>query len=444
MSRREKILLGVGLGALGVSLILIAAWAVWRVRQPSAPPVIIQQAGAQNLGFEGDYLRWEDSSEMLVAPGWSLWYKTDWPDEMGTLAPPRARDVSEPRLEGDKAQHVYWRDGKNFDACLYQQVGDFTVGHYAYLSLWAKVDTDMGQHDMQTRIGIDPNGGTSPLDIQYETHPENWDMYTVGGGQWQEMTLSMKAISETVTIYACAHPRWPMRFDVYWDQGTFEARPPEFVHMPYVTRRHFVPPAPGTLWNPDLELNWGEWPGYQQPIPGYTNVFVASYWMPFWNDDFDPDTGENRQPEYNYTDREYRVLSGEVAQQYGLSAWGGFEAGIYQVVEGFSPGDTVRFSIWGLGWSSNTGESERSSDVKEGLNFRVGVDPTGGELYDAPQIVWSDYHNPYDEWHPFVVTATVQSDQISVWAYAHPTAYWIRFNQVFWDNAGLTVIEAGE
>ena len=41
----------------------------------------------------------------------------------------------------------------------------------------------------------------------------------------------------------------------------------------------------------------------------------------------------------------------------------------------------------------------------------------------------------------FVVTATVQSEQVSVWAYAHPSAYWIRFNQVFWDDASLTTID---
>jgi hypothetical protein len=440
MSRIEKILLACGLGLIVVAVMLVVFWL-----QPPAlqqpKPFRIQTVGAQNLGFEGTYVNWEGSEERKIAPSWMLWYKTDWPDEKNTLAPPRANGVTSPRLEGDRAQHVYWQGGKNFDACVYQQVSDLTVGHYVRFTIWGKVDTQMGLHDMQTRVGIDPDGGTNPLDIQYELHPDNWDVYTVGNGQWQQMSVAIKATSETATLYACAHPRWPMSFDVYWDQAQFSMVPEKLVYLPLVSRRHFTPPPPGTLWNPDLELGWGEKEGYQLPLEGYTNVYVAPYWMPFWNDDFNPDTGQNRQPEYNYADRDYRVHHGLVAQQYGLSAWGGFEAGIYQVVSGTVPGETVRFTIWGLGWSSDTGGDDRYSDVREGLNYRVGIDPYGGESYTSTQIIWSDFYDPYDEWHPFEITATVESDQISVWAYTFPTAYWIRFNQVFWDDASLTVID---
>ena len=340
---------------------------------------------------------------------------------------------------------MYWQDGKNFDACIYQQVG-VTVGHYVQFSVWGKVDASSGlaTGDYQTRVGLDPNGGTSPLDIQYETHPDNWDEYTDDNGQWQQMRVSMRAISDTVTVYACAHPRWPMRFNVFWDDAEFAVVPGQLSYVPLVLREHWSPPPPGTLYNPDLELDWGELEGYQLPIPPptYTNVFVAPYWSAFWNDNHNPATGENKQPEYNYADRDYRVHHGAASQQYGLSAWGGFEAGIYQVITGTVVSDTVQFTIWGLGWSSNgDGGNDRVSDVQEGLNFRIGIDPYGGESYTATEIVWSEFYDPYDVWHQFEVTATVQSDHISVWAYAYPTAYWIRFNQVFWDDAALTVID---
>jgi len=39
------------------------------------------------------------------------------------------------------------------------------------------------------------------------------------------------------------------------------------------------------------------------------------------------------------------------------------------------------------------------------------------------------------------ITATAQSDKISVWAYAYPTAYWVKLNQVFWDDANLAVVD---
>lgn len=436
MSRKAKILIACGAAVLLAALVLILFW----LFRPQPPPLVIQTAGLQNAGFEGEYEPWQGTEERRIASAWQLWYKTDWPDEISTLAPPRANAVSSPRREGERAQHLYWQDWKNFDACVYQQIEELNPGYYVRFSVWGRVDTDMGGHDMQTRIGIDPAGGTDPLAIQYETHPQNWSVYTAGSGQWQQLEVVAKTVGETVTVYACAHPRWPMRFDVYWDEAALDVNVERLSYVPLIMRRHWDPPV-GVLFNPDLERDWGLLEGYQVPLEGYTNVYVAPYWMPFWNDDFDPDTGENRQPEYNYTDRDYRIHAGQVAQQYGLSAWGNYEAGIFQVISGTVPGETVRFSIWGLGWSANDPQNERYSDVREGLNFRIGIDPYGSRSYTSTQIIWSELYDPYDEWHQFEITATVQSDQISVWAYAHPRAYWARFNQVFWDDAVLEVID---
>jgi hypothetical protein len=99
--------------------------------------------------------------------------------------------------------------------------------------------------------------------------------------------------------------------------------------------------------------------------------------------------------------------------------------------------------MWGLGWSSTDAWPEDYSNVREGLNFKVGIDPTGGESYTSADVVWSELYDPYDAWHHFVVTATVPSEtdgRISVWVYAHPAAYWIQFNQVFWDTGSLSVV----
>jgi hypothetical protein len=443
MSRILKILLACGVGLAAVVALLSASG-----QQPSAAqpdPLSLYATGFLNPGFEGTYVDSDGSGERDVAPDWELWY-FEWPDEEPLIDPPKAEEETSVLLEGDKAQRVSGKDsGHNFDACVYQQVSGITVGHYIRFTVWGKVDasSSLNLQDYQTRVGIDPTGGTDPRDIQYELHPDLWDPYTQADESWQEMSVGMKAISETVTLYACAHPRYAYRFEVVWDQASFSVLPERLSYMPLVLHRYFVPPSPGTLWNPDLELDWGEKNGYQLPIDGYTNVYVAPYWMPFWNDNFITSTGEFRQPEYNYADRDYRVHHGGVSQQYGLSAWGGFEAGIYQVISGTVPSDTVRFSIWGLGWSSNSsGANDRYSDVREGLNFRVGIDPYGGQSYTSTDVIWSDLYDPYDEWHSFEITATVQSSQISVWAYAYPTAYWIRFNQVFWDDANLTVLES--
>ena len=425
---------GAGLAMAVGTLILLASFPPWS--QGETNPL---NAALQNGGFEEPYAPWAGVQERQIADGWSLWYKTDWPGEH--LAPPRA-SASEARHQGSKSQHLYPEGSKNFDACVYQQVSGITVGHYVRFSAWAMVtaaDALNAPDKWQTRIGIDPQGGTNPLDIQYELHLGNWDVYDANKGEWQKLSVVTKALSTTVTVYACAHPIWPLQFDVYWDESEFSIAPESLAYLPMAVKNHFVPP-PGELLNPGFERNYGALVGYQAPISGFTNVYVAPYWMPFWNDDYNPATWENKQPEYNYTDRWYRVHSGQVAQQMGLSGWGSFEAGLYQVVTGTQVGDVLRFSTWALGWVSDNPGNERYSNVREGLNFRVGIDPYGGTSYTATNIIWSAYADPYDEWQRLEVTATAQYTRVSVWAYARPAAPRIQFHQTFWDDASLAVV----
>ncbi len=424
----------------GVGLIVVAALLMWIGRQP-----VWSQSWLLNGGFEGEYVVQSGEYELRIAPDWNLWARKTGEEYLDA---PFARESAAHLHQGLSSQLLYPRGSKIMDACLYQQISGITVGQYIRFSTWAMVDTDDpldGPDKWQTRIGIDPLGRTDPLQIQWETHQSLWNTYTGPRGQWQQLTIAMKAISPTVTVYACAHPIWPVRFNVYWDDASFAVLPEKLIFLPIVERNFCDMPA-GALYNPDLEENFCNLNGYQRPIPGYDNVFVAPYWMPFWNDNYGG--GENAQPEYNYTDRSYRVHSGRVAQQYGKSAnQDVFEAGIYQVVTGtFNISDTIEFTIWGLGWSSTWAnkDNERYSDVRDGLRFKVGIDPTGGASYTSTQIIWSSYADPYDEWRQFVISTTMvhTSTRISVWAYAHPMHSWASWNQVFWDTANLTVIPA--
>lgn len=401
-----------------------------------------------NGGFEEPYADWPDLTECQIADQWSLYTKTDWPGET-LLAEPKAgaSDHTSPGSTGSRSQHLTPQGARNFDACVYQQVSGITVGNWIRFSAWARVDTSMAIPDAQTRIGIDPGGGTDPLDIQYETHQSYWDVFDASNGSWQQLSVSLRVISTTATVYACAHPRWAMDFHVYWDDAEIQISPNRSVYFPAVVRDHCVVPD-GELYNPGLERDFCIKHGYQAPIPGYTNVFVAPYWMPFWNDNYDGQAGINAQPEYNYTDRSYRVHSGQVAQQYGKSAnQDVFEAGIYQVVTGtFNVSDTVHFTIWGLGWSSTWAnkDNERYSDVRDGLRFKVGIDPSGSESFTSTNIIWSGFFDPYDEWHQFEISTTMpySNTKISVWAYTNPVHSWASFNQVFWDSADLSVIRS--
>jgi hypothetical protein len=435
VSKAAKALVGVGAGLLLVVGIILCAGR-GTVASGSAPQATVPL----NLGFEGEYVAWEGETDRMIAPGWNLWYTTDWPDE-GYIAPPKAKGVTSPRLEGDVAQLVHSDNSLNFDACLYQQVDGLSAGDFVSFTVSAKVISSLAPQHWQTRVGIDPYGGTDPRDIQFELYPEYWDPYTAGSGQWQELSVFTHAVSETATLYACAHPVYPVdgQFLVYWDQAAFYSATPTYTYLPLVTRNLYEE-ASGELQNPDLEFDWGAYEGYQS-WSDIMKVLVAPYWQPWWN--YVPYDNALKIPEYGYPDRAYRIHTGEISQQYGLSGGGCFEAGIYQVITGTIPGATYEFELWGLGWSSASGGSDFYSDVQEGLNFRVGIDPTGGSSYDSSQIVWSELYDPYDTWHRFTVTATVppaSDGQISVWAYTHPAACWARFNQIFWDTGSLRLV----
>jgi hypothetical protein len=341
---------------------------------------------------------------------------------------------------------VHGTGTRNFDACLYQQIGGITVGNYVRFSAWAKVVTDMGPWDMQTRVGVDPHGSTNPIDIQYETHPGYWDPYDGTGQEWQRLSVVLIATSPTVTVYACAHPKYAMSFQAYWDDAEFSVVPEQRSYLPVAEREHCVV-APGTLYNPDLEKDYCTLRGYQTwPVPS-VKVEVAPYWQPFCN--YVPNQDTHKWPEFGPTYKAlypYRVRSGAVAQQYGTSGGGAFEAGIYQVITGTRVGDALRFTIWGLGWTQEwkgpgEGPNEFLSDYREpgGLNFKVGIDPWGGQSFASSNIIWSPTYDPYDAWHQFEITATAMYTRVSVWAVAHPTIATMRWNQTFWDNANLEV-----
>jgi hypothetical protein len=442
---RLLVTLGAGLALAAVALLFFS-----RLPALGEGDAGTQEVTLENGGFEGTYEAWEGSDARKIAPSWNLWYTTDWPDE-DFIAPPKANEETRSdRVRTGKSQELSSDNTLNFDACLYQQISGITTGHYIRFGIWGRVDTTMAIPDAQARVGIDPSGGTDPRDIQYELNEEKWDIYTSQSGEWQKMSVLMKATSPTATVYACAHPRWAIRLESYWDHAAFTVTPESLAYMPLVTQQHYQL-APGELGNPDLEENWGNLEGYQVPIPGFGNVQVAPFWLPYWNDDYDPDGPRNKQPEYGPTGlnvgRDFRRHSGQVAQQIGSSGGGVFQAGIYQVVNGVTPGDTYSFTMWSHGWTqywpSINPIDERISDYQEpgGLRFKIGIDPYGGESFTSTHIVWSEVCDPYDVWHHFGVTATAMSNRISVWTQANPDNPALKSNESFWDDASLTVIE---
>ncbi|MBL7198559.1 MAG: hypothetical protein ISS56_00265, partial [Anaerolineae bacterium] len=201
------------------STIGIVAFFAWL---PSLSPraTVAGASWIANPGFEGEFTELEQW--LSIADGWELWYATDGGED--GIAAPKAFQENTRVREGLQSQHVRAQnDGSIFDACLYQQVTGITVGEYIRFSAWAYVDAhdDLNSEEKwQTRVGIDPDGGTDPRDINYYLYPSLWDSVTEKG-RWQHLSVVIKATSPTATAYACAHPIWRYSFHVFWDDTEF-------------------------------------------------------------------------------------------------------------------------------------------------------------------------------------------------------------------------------
>lgn len=164
-------------------------------------------------------------------------------------------------------------------------------------------------------------------------------------------------------------------------------------------------------------------------------------WIPWWisQTDDDPDW-KNRMPEYKPADPPFmnRIRSGQRASQY-FTFHGTHTAGLLQVVT-VPANARVRFSIWGQAWSSASDET--FSDFPTAVNMRIGIEPTGSTNPYSPNMIWSDYMQPYDAYQQFAVEAQAQGTSVAVFTISSPDEA-RKHNDIYWDDAELVVIGAG-
>ena len=172
-----------------------------------------------------------------------------------------------------------------------------------------------------------------------------------------------------------------------------------------------------------------------------TTAQMPGGWLPFWKPqtDADPDW-RNRMPEYKpvcpyepcpFTER---LKDGAQALQY-FTFFGTHEAGVFQKVDNIPANQALRFSVWGLAWSTN--DDSPTSDFPSPVNMRIGIDPTGGTNPYSPSVIWSGFANPYDAYQPFEVTAQAQGTTVTVFMWSAPTEQ-RKHNDIYWDGASLT------
>lgn len=173
---------------------------------------------------------------------------------------------------------------------------------------------------------------------------------------------------------------------------------------------------------------------------------MAAEWHPFWRTDQREKPWDYIMPEYKPSlphETPPRVRSGEKSQHY-FSFWSTHEAGMYQQVTAV-PGGQYCASVWGHAWSDSTSSDFLSGDPHDDgdLYQRIGIDPTGGTDWQSPDIIWGEPRQQYDEFGLFLVEAIAESDTITVFTWSKPS-YPVKHNDVYWDDAKLTLTQYGK
>ncbi len=199
------------------------------------------------------------------------------------------------------------------------------------------------------------------------------------------------------------------------------------------------------------------WP-MQDGIP---EIQVAPGWSAFWIDNpppsyavmpvhcgGDPGCIYWGRPEFRGCVRSadpLRIHSGNLAQKFH-SFSRQMEAGIYQRVEGITPGENLHFQAWVQTWSCMAAEqwnvcpTGNLSNSPAPMHVRVGIDPTGGTNPWAGNIVWSAEGNAWDVYTLFQVEAVAEASAVTAFVY-HRTDWqdgiYRPNNDVYVDDAAL-------
>ena len=154
----------------------------------------------------------------------------------------------------------------------------------------------------------------------------------------------------------------------------------------------------------------------------------------------------NRRPEYRPADMTYayRVRSPQTALKY-FNFWAlNKSAGVYQVVNGITPGSVLKFSMWVQIWTSNCDINPPNSQCEPGnLEARLCIDTDGGSKFEtgAAGVTCSAWMRQaaWDKYTELTLETVTQSSQVIV--ALNTRAEWaVKHNDVYADDASLIAI----
>ncbi|MCS6846288.1 MAG: SH3 domain-containing protein [Anaerolineae bacterium] len=215
---------------------------------------------------------------------------------------------------------------------------------------------------------------------------------------------------------------------------------------------HVASAQTATLYRPGYNLLIN--PGHEHPgvyFAGRGEINVTWGWLPFWEEappGVDPRDPYFRTPEFRpvfQNQYPYRVHSGG-----GSDRWFNFfalnkKAGIMQYVINLPIGAPIRFTSWLQLWSSNLSEQAEipPKSIQDGnLKVRVCIDQDGGprDMTD-PNLVCSDWAQPYDRWQQISVDGVAMNSAVNVliWSSAEIP---VEHNDIYADDSCFEILPA--
>lgn len=195
--------------------------------------LLSQMAQAQDAnllrdgGFEGQYTN-RGRADLNIPADWSIWIGESPHTEDWMNLPPVAfpHNGPNPAPHGGARTLNLNKGYATFTAAVYQQVS-VPEGSNVTASAWAFLRTcnipdgsdnceSSGDSNAFTRIGIDPNGGTNPFDVDVV-----WSANAAPHESWGQMTIGATATGGTVTLFLYSTQQWPSELNnAYWDDAS--------------------------------------------------------------------------------------------------------------------------------------------------------------------------------------------------------------------------------
>lgn len=265
---------------------IIGAWLGFGMQ-----PTPVQAQAGPNLLVNGDFEAgvgeaWpfqDGIGEVQVAPGWRAFWLNQPPAYANPSSPenwarPEFRDTKRIeyayRVHGGELAQKYFTFGRQHEAGLYQQVSNIIPGtplrFQVYMQTWSCTAEGAWNHcptghlsnqpaPMNTRVGIDPTGGTNPWAATVV-----WGPVIETHDRWTLFSVDATAQAETVTVFTYSRVDWGggwarLNNDVYVDSASLvaigEAQPtvpaPATPSVPQAPPAAPALPAPTSTPRPD-------------------------------------------------------------------------------------------------------------------------------------------------------------------------------------------------